>query len=101
MYNNGLIYIYLYGLSNMHRMSWFIKFCCGVPEFFQISIPDKVIQKLSPRTTADGSFLFNACSFALIGDESLASCLRTLISIAFYFHAECHSFHPYIEKFTK
>ena len=53
------------------------------------------------RTTANESCLLNACSLALIRDESHASCLRTCISIEFDLNAEYYSSHPYIEKFVK
>ena len=36
-----------------------------------------------------------------MGDESLASCLRTLLSIKFYLNAEYYSSHPYIEGVVK
>ena len=52
-------------------------------------------------TTAHGSCLFNAFSLDLIGDESLASPLRTLSSIEFYLNAEYYYSHPYIEKVIK
>ena len=49
-------------------------------------------------TTAVKNFLLNACSVALIGDESFASWLRNLISIEFYLNAEYYYSHPHIEK---
>ena len=49
-----------------------------------MSIPDSMILHIFLRTIADGDCLFNACSLALVGDESLLSCLRPLTSIELY-----------------
>ena len=50
------------------------------------------------RTTADGNCLFNACSLALVGDESLSSCLRCLTSIKLYIHADLYVSHQTIKE---
>ena len=49
------------------------------------------------RTTGNGNCLFNACSLAIAGDESLSSCLRCLTSIELYLHSEFYAMHPTIQ----
>ena len=70
-------------------------------ELLNLSIEVNTIKYIFHRTTADGNCMFNACSLALIGDESLASCLRPLTSIELYLNAEYYSTHPYIEEVVK
>ena len=53
----------------------------SVVELLNLSIQVNTIKYIFHRTTADGNCMCNACSLALIGDESLASCLRPLTSI--------------------
>ena len=49
------------------------------------------------RTTGDGNCLYNACSIALIGDETLATCLRCLTSIELYQYAHFYASHPVLD----
>ena len=53
------------------------------------------------RTTGKGNCLFNACSIALIGDESLSHCLRCLTSIELFLFPEFYNSHPLIEVLSK
>ena len=48
------------------------------------------------RTSADGNCLFNACSLALVGDESLAVYLRCITSIELYSNVDFYASHPLI-----
>ena len=49
------------------------------------------------RVTGNGNCLFNACSIALAGDESLAVSLRCLTAIEMYRHRQFYAFHPLLE----
>eukprot|EP00112_Aurelia_sp_Birch-Aquarium-sp1_P020814 Seg5447.2 transcript_id=Seg5447.2/GoldUCD/mRNA.D3Y31 product="52 kDa repressor of the inhibitor of the protein kinase" protein_id=Seg5447.2/GoldUCD/D3Y31 len=49
------------------------------------------------RTSPDGNCLYNACSVALIGNESLSGCLRLLTSIELYQNSTFYATHPYIQ----
>ena len=53
------------------------------------------------RTSADGNCLYNACSLALAGDESLAACLRCLISIELSRNPDYYASHPILHELTK
>ena len=46
------------------------------------------------RTTEDGSCLYNACSIALIGDETLSMCLRSFTCCELYLYADSNASHP-------
>ena len=46
------------------------------------------------RTTGDGNCLFNACSIALIGDETLSTCLRSLTCCELYLYADFYASCP-------
>ena len=48
------------------------------------------------RTTGDGNCLFNSCSLALIGDETISATLRFLACIEIYLNADYYSAHPTI-----
>ena len=48
------------------------------------------------RTTGNGNCLFNSCSLALKGDESLSVYLRCLTSIELFEHSEHYANHPII-----
>ena len=50
------------------------------------------------RTTADGNCLFNACCLALVGEESVSSCLRCLTSIELYINADFYASHQTIKE---
>ena len=50
------------------------------------------------RTSADGNCLYNACSLALVGDESLAMCLRCLTSIELFTNAEYYASHNVLSE---
>ena len=49
-------------------------------------------------TSANGNRLFNACSIALTGNESLSSYLRCLTSIELFENAKFYANHPLIES---
>ena len=46
------------------------------------------------RTTANGNCLFNACSIALVEDESLALHLRSLSCVEMFVHSDFYADHP-------
>ena len=48
------------------------------------------------RTTGEGNCLYNACSIALCGNESLASYLRCLTSIELFINSTFYARHPII-----
>ena len=52
---------------------------------------------ISCRTSGYGNCLFNACSIALVGDESLAVSLRCLTAIELYQNAQYYALHPLLE----
>ena len=49
-------------------------------------------------TSANGNCLFNACSIALTGNESLSSYLRCLTSVELFENAKFYANHPLIES---
>ena len=49
-------------------------------------------------TSANGNCLFNACSIALTGNESLSSYLRCLTSIELFENAKFYANHPHPHK---
>ena len=52
---------------------------------------------ISCRTSGYGNCLFNACSIALVGDESLGVSLRCLTAIELYQNAQYYALHPLLE----
>lgn len=50
------------------------------------------------RTTGKGNCLYNACSLALCGNETLSSYLRCLTSLELYEHSTFYASHPLIES---
>ena len=50
------------------------------------------------RTAGDGNCLYNACSLARVGSESMAIYLRSLTSIEMYTNARYYCTHPLIEQ---
>ena len=50
------------------------------------------------RTPGDGNCLYNGCSIALCGNETLASHLRCLTSIEMYLNAKYYVSHPLIKQ---
>ena len=50
------------------------------------------------RTTGDGNCLYNACSIALCGNESLSCYLRCLTSIELFLNSAYYAKHPIIEQ---
>lgn len=53
------------------------------------------------RASGNGNCLYNACSMALIGDESLANCLRALTCIELYVNASYYIDHPHFDNLEK
>ena len=49
------------------------------------------------RTIGQGNCLFNACSIALLGDETIADSLRCLTAIELYTNCSYYANHPLIE----
>ena len=49
------------------------------------------------RTIGQGNCLFNACSIALLGDETIANSLRCLTAIELYTNCSYYANHPLIE----
>lgn len=56
---------------------------------------------ISFSASPNGDCLYNACSLALIGDESLSKNLRFLTSIELYRFSEFYAKHPHIESLWK
>ena len=50
------------------------------------------------RTSADGNCLHNACPLAIVGDESLAMCLRCLTSIELFMNSEYYASHNVLSE---
>ena len=50
------------------------------------------------RSTGDGNCLYNACSIALCGNESLSCYLRCLTSIELFLNSAYYAKHPIIEQ---
>ena len=53
---------------------------------------------ITSRTTGDGNCLYNACSIALCGGETMAINLRCLTSIELYRNAQYYSCHPLVAQ---
>ncbi|XP_028419094.1 uncharacterized protein LOC114544742 [Dendronephthya gigantea] len=65
---------------------------------FPRSEQQRCLNHLPVRTTGDGNCLYNACSIALCGNESLASYLRCLTSIELFLNSSFYAKHPIIEQ---
>ena len=53
------------------------------------------------KTSGNGNCLYNACSIALIGDESLANCLRGLTCMELFMNSWYYADHPHFEDLEK
>ena len=50
------------------------------------------------RISQDGNSLYNACSRAFVGDESMSICLRCLSIIELYLNADYYASHTFFEN---
>ena len=74
--------------------------CLGVLTLLKGYLNDTNFHPLF-RTTDDGNNLFNACSIAPVGDESLSVCLRALTCIEIYLNAQFYASHTALAGLTK